>query len=103
MSAHATRLVITTIITSLLSMACFIVGYFVNIWWFINKNNIKTTVGLWKTCIDYQNGTEKCVDRTDLLSFKNEKGELKKLNCYDEVPFVNPVTPGTYIIIASLI
>ena len=74
MSSHATRLVITTIITSLLSTACFIVGYFVNVWWIIDKDGIKTTVGLWKTCNDYQNGTEICEDRADLLSFKNEKG-----------------------------
>ena len=71
---HPTRLVITTTITLLLSIACFLVGYFVNIWWTTENNGIKTTTGLWRTCHDYQNGTVTCEDRTDMLSFKNEKG-----------------------------
>uniref|UniRef100_A0A7M5V5M0 Uncharacterized protein n=1 Tax=Clytia hemisphaerica TaxID=252671 RepID=A0A7M5V5M0_9CNID len=95
--SHSMRLLIATIITSLLSIVCFIVSYFVNVWWTVTTGNVDTIQGLWKACQKYQNGTEICTERTDLLSFKAKKGTDPIITC-----IIISVVFTIFILFASL-
>lgn len=79
-SSHSTKLIITTIILSIFSIACFLVAYFVNVWWITETNGVKETVGLWKTCT-VVNSTETCQERKNLFSFPSDKGTDPIITC----------------------
>ncbi|XP_057303421.1 uncharacterized protein LOC130640857 [Hydractinia symbiolongicarpus] len=73
MITTAIKLVIAEAIFLFLCLACFATSLASNVWWLSNTADKKTTLGLWKTCVEMHDTTN-CSNRKNILSFKDERG-----------------------------
>ena len=68
------QLTTATLFFHLLTIECYCVSIFGNVWWVIETQTTKETIGLLKSCTK-TNETEKCTRRNDILKFVDENGK----------------------------
>ena len=69
------RLTTATLSFLLLTIGCYCVSIFGNVWWVIETQTTKETIGLLKNCTK-TNETEKCSRRNDILTFVDVDGKV---------------------------
>ena len=67
------KLIISTLIFSVISFGCLLAGITGNVWWIKKRPDYTKTQGLWRTCIEYKNSTD-CNIRTDIFKFTKDQG-----------------------------